>query len=571
MRVLRRRSELATVSHLTTEQHNVFTSCLLPWYRTVARVLPWRGIHDPYRTWLSEIMLQQTRVSAVLEHYARFVERFPTLVALALAPESDVLAAWSGLGYYRRARMMHRTAILLVEEHNGALPRTAAELRRLPGIGAYTSAAIASIAFGERVAVVDGNVERVLLRILGQPELQGVAGTDLVNTAAQSLVPERDPGDHNQAMMELGATVCLPRSPRCELCPVFAVCRTQGEHSTLARAPMQSRRVTYALTTRKTRGSLAVEVLLQHRPADASLMPGMLELPEIEPGEPVTSGSYGEPSLLLQREPVLRVRHAITGTNYYVEIVGLPHQRALQRVVLRDSDFEWVPVRSLGSRPITGLARKVLQRLRLMQSTVPTAVPDLPLLIGRASRIDTGEDSTRTRRPRTTKALPPHSIDSSAGEPLQQQSEETQPMATERSSSAVWQGGLKDGNGTLSTGSEVLKDEAYTFVSRFENGSGTNPEELIAAAHAGCFSMALSAELEKAGSKAEEVATTATVVLEFLNGAPTVTKINLKTDAKVPGLDEAKFQEIAKGAKENCPISRLLAAAAISLDARLTV
>lgn len=143
-------------------------------------------------------------------------------------------------------------------------------------------------------------------------------------------------------------------------------------------------------------------------------------------------------------------------------------------------------------------------------------------------------------------------------------------MPTERNGSAVWHGGLKDGNGTVSTGSGVLKDQAYTFVSRFEHGTGTNPEELIAAAHAGCFSMALSAELEKAGSKADEVATTATVVLEFVNGAPTVTRINLKTDAKVPGLDDAKFQQIAKGAKENCPISRLLAAAEISLEAKLT-
>jgi osmotically inducible protein OsmC len=133
----------------------------------------------------------------------------------------------------------------------------------------------------------------------------------------------------------------------------------------------------------------------------------------------------------------------------------------------------------------------------------------------------------------------------------------------------VWNGGLKDGKGSISTGSGVMKDQAYSFVSRFENGGGTNPEELIAAAHAGCFSMALSAELEKAGHKGDQVATTATVVLEFVEGAPTVTKIHLKTDAKVPGLDDAAFQTIAKGAKENCPISRLLAAAAIDLTATL--
>ncbi len=139
-----------------------FRTALLAWYRANARVLPWRNIDDPYRTWLSEIMLQQTRVDAVIDHYRRFLQRFPTLLALSLAPEEDVLALWSGLGYYRRARMLHRAAKFLVEEHGGSVPHTARELRTLPGIGAYTSAAIASIAFGEPVAVVDGNVERAL-------------------------------------------------------------------------------------------------------------------------------------------------------------------------------------------------------------------------------------------------------------------------------------------------------------------------------------------------------------------------------------------------------------------------
>lgn len=142
-------------------------------------------------------------------------------------------------------------------------------------------------------------------------------------------------------------------------------------------------------------------------------------------------------------------------------------------------------------------------------------------------------------------------------------------MALERSSSAVWHGGLKDGKGTISTGSGVLKEQAFSFVSRFESGSGTNPEELIAAAHAGCFSMAFSAELEKAGHKGDSVSTSATVVLDFVNGAPTVTKIHLKTEGKVPGLDDGTFQQIAEGAKKNCPISRLLAAAEIDLVATL--
>lgn len=356
----------------------------MQWYRVHARVLPWRGIRDPYRTWLSEIMLQQTRVAAVLEHYARFVERFPTMVALALASESDVLAAWSGLGYYRRARMMHRTAILLVEEHGGVLPGTALELRQLPGIGAYTSAAIASIAFGERIAVVDGNVERVLLRILGQPELRGAAAAAGVNAVAQSLLPEQDAGDHNQAMMELGATICLPRSPRCDACPVYGLCQTRGEHVTTARAPMQSRKAAYALATRKVRGSVLVEVLLQERSPEESLMPGMLELPQLQIASEAHDSGDSPADLTLREEPVLRVRHAIVGVNYYVEVLALSRRHEVRRRALRQNGFQWVATRELMNKPLTGLTRKVLQRLRLMRASGQEKTPDVPLLIGRS-------------------------------------------------------------------------------------------------------------------------------------------------------------------------------------------
>ena len=371
------RNEKKPVQQLPPEECEVFTRLLREWYCRHARDLPWRGIQDPYRTYVSEIMLQQTRVNAVLEHYTRFVERFPTLVALALSPEQDVLAAWSGLGYYRRARMMHRTAKLLVEEHGGALPSTVWELRRLPGIGVYTSSAIASIAFGERIAVVDGNVERVLLRVLGQPETPGAAAMEMLTAVAQSLVP-RDAGDHNQAMMELGATVCLPRGPLCDACPVYDLCRTRGEHRTEPRKRMQSQQVTYALTTRKARGSVAVEVLLQRRPETAPLMAGMLELPQI-----AVRGEADTKDLVLSEEPLLRVRHAITGTNYYVEVLGLRTRREVTRRALRGGDFEWVGTRDLVNLPLTGLARKVLQRLRLMKASGETNTPDIPLLMRR--------------------------------------------------------------------------------------------------------------------------------------------------------------------------------------------
>lgn len=291
-----------------------FRKALSTWYHKHARALPWRGVRNPYGTWLSEIMLQQTRVATVIERYSEFLHRFPTLPDLAAAPEEDVLALWSGLGYYRRARMLHRGAQFVVRELGGVLPETAVELRTLPGVGEYTAAAVASIAFGQSIAVLDGNVERVLLRLLGRPEEKTAAGHKFLLQTANALVPPaparrgktNPPGDHNQAMMELGATICLPRGPLCLHCPVYSFCKTRGEHPTMPRTALRSRHVAYLLTTRKH--GVRTEVLLERRPAEASLMPGMLELPPL----PLEAGAG--------REPALRLRHSITNTNYYVEI-----------------------------------------------------------------------------------------------------------------------------------------------------------------------------------------------------------------------------------------------------------
>ena len=391
-----------------------FREALLPWFRKHARELPWRGIRNPYATWLSEIMLQQTRVATVIDRYAHFLYRFPTIAALAAADEDDVLALWSGLGYYRRARMLHRGAQFVQRELNGELPRTAVELRTLPGVGEYTAAAIASIAFGESVAVLDGNVERVLLRLLGQPESTSTVARAALLRTANNLVPptprrrglSNPAGDHNQAMMELGATICLPKAPLCLQCPVIAFCRTRGTHPTPARTKLRSRRIACLLATRK-RGT-ATEVLLERRPLEASLMAGMLELPPL-PLDAVEG-----------REPVLRLRHSITNTNYYVEVfaegatgsapveefTGAGEDRTelystlwLQeppgetdpeainededvyvarpdeigpgfslraQVPAHPDDLRWLPSHRLHGKPLTGLARKVLQRLGLM-------------------------------------------------------------------------------------------------------------------------------------------------------------------------------------------------------------
>ncbi len=342
-----------------------FRRKLMSWYRENARDLPWRGVDDPYRTWVSEVMLQQTRVAAVIEHYEAFVQKFPTLVALALAPESAVLAAWSGLGYYRRARMLHKAAKFILRERGGVLPPTAAGLRTLPGVGEYTSAAIASIAFGESIAVVDGNVERVLLRITGRDEEGTAAGRAFVQAQAAALVPPRKvtarvnaAGDHNQAMMELGATLCLPRAPLCLQCPLYVLCRTRGEHITPKRKAQRSLPAAYLLSLRK-RGTLT-EVLLERRPNNASLMPGMYELPSL-PGEAVAG-----------REPVLRLRHSITNTNYYVQVFVPrgPQDQALRRAVpAAKNNLFWIRTNRLSQQPLTGLARKVLQRLDVMEVT----------------------------------------------------------------------------------------------------------------------------------------------------------------------------------------------------------
>jgi A/G-specific adenine glycosylase len=202
-----------------------FAPALLAWYDAHRRDLPWRRTRDPYAIWVSEMMLQQTQVATVHGYYERWMQRFPTVRDLASAREDDVLHAWQGLGYYSRARNLWRGAQVVVSAHAGRLPRTAAALREIPGIGPYSAGAIASIAHGERAAVVDGNVVRVLCRVFGLPgdPARAPLKAELWARAA-ALVPEDRPGDFNQAMMELGATVCLPRTPACEECPLRKRC-----------------------------------------------------------------------------------------------------------------------------------------------------------------------------------------------------------------------------------------------------------------------------------------------------------------------------------------------------------
>jgi A/G-specific adenine glycosylase len=201
---------------------------LLGWFRKYRRELPWRINKDPYRIWLSEIMLQQTRVAAVIPYYERFLERFPEIRALAEAPEEEVLRLWSGLGYYSRARNLQRAAQQIVARHGGQFPRTVDEALALPGIGSYTAAAILSIAFGAKHAVLDGNVARVLARLDAiEGDLRENGRWRNLQKSADKLLDPKSPSDWNEAMMELGAMVCTPRTPQCLLCPVAEFCRAR--------------------------------------------------------------------------------------------------------------------------------------------------------------------------------------------------------------------------------------------------------------------------------------------------------------------------------------------------------
>ena len=348
---------------------------LLAWYDVEARDLPWRRTNDPYAILVSEIMLQQTRVETVLGYYEPFLDRFPTIRDLAGAPIDDILKAWEGLGYYRRAHHLHRAARAVVSEHGGRLPRTARELRALPGIGPYTAGAVASIAFGLDEAVLDGNVVRVLSRLFcvdGNPAVAATRRRLLAH--AQRLVSRADASRLNQALMDLGARVCLPRAPRCTDCPIADECDAHHAGRETAfpqkpkRRPIPHRDVVAGAIWDAEPSSVGAKLLIAQRHAD-DMLGGLWEFPGggVEEGEALEGA--------LQREldeelgiaveilcPFMTVKHAYTHFRMTLHIFHCRHTAGSPRAI-DCADWRWVTVGELDAFAFPTADRRILAAL----------------------------------------------------------------------------------------------------------------------------------------------------------------------------------------------------------------
>ncbi len=326
------------------------SSLLAGWYAQGHRDLPWRRTTDPYRIWVSEIMLQQTRAAAVIPYYHRFLERFPTVETLAEAAETDVLALWSGLGYYSRARNLLRAARRIAAR--GAFPRQYDELRQLPGVGDYTAAAVASIAFAEPRAVLDGNVLRVVARMENDAgDIVSLKTRERFRAVAEGWLDRRHPGEFNQALMELGATVCLPRRPLCPQCPLRGECRAL-QSGTVEQLPVklghvQPARIEAVLLLLR-RGH---RVLLRQRAATERRMAGFWDLPAPEHLPGIRPGA-----------DLGRFRHTITHHRYTFTVKAAPPPKRLPASSL----FRWLEPREAGGIPLSTTARKALRLAKVL-------------------------------------------------------------------------------------------------------------------------------------------------------------------------------------------------------------
>src|SRR5277367_85438 len=349
--------------HLAGRALKTFQTRLLAWFRAHQRDLPWRRSRDPYRIWVAEVMLQQTRIAAVMPYYQRFLERFPTVESLARAPESEILRLWSGLGYYSRARNLHRAAKIIVARHKGQFPNELAAALELPGIGTYTAAAVLSIAYDVPLAVLDGNVARVLARVNAiRGDLRTPKNWRVLTAAAQTFLASHAPGDWNQSLMELGEVICTPQSPRCAECPVARHCRAYA-HSLTSEIPARRRKrvpVHMKIAAAILRDPRGHTLLVQDPGAhDTVLFSRMWQFPAVEVTrhakaelEAHVRATLGIAKISLEELPA--ARHGVTFRNITLlpflanvsELPKLPRTRIL-------------PLKNLAELPISSATRKI--------------------------------------------------------------------------------------------------------------------------------------------------------------------------------------------------------------------
>ena len=353
----------------SSESYQEFRNALLKWFKKHQREMPWRGINDPYKIWVSEVMLQQTQVKKVVDYYERFIERFPNVQTLAAAPLQDVLKVWEGLGYYARARNLHKAAQVIVNEYGGIIPTDYATFRKLPGVGDYSAAAVLSIAFNAPYAAVDGNIKRVLSRLfLIDAPINDASTLKVFQQQADELLDSEEPGLFNQAMMELGATVCRPMSPTCLVCPVNLFCaafQTARQDEFPIRLKREKVPEHHMVAGVIYKGS---EVLIVQRPLEG-LLGGLWEFPN---GQIAENETAEQACLRLLADVVnisvsdlkylTRVKHAFTHFKIVVDVYECDYQSG--EVVLNGPiDAKWVKLSELKNYPLPRATHKFLVKL----------------------------------------------------------------------------------------------------------------------------------------------------------------------------------------------------------------
>jgi A/G-specific adenine glycosylase len=343
-----------------------FTTRILDWYDKHARRLPWRGHPDPYAVWISEIMLQQTRVETVIPYFERWLELFPTVRALAESAQQNVLSAWEGLGYYSRARNLHAAAKMVVAEFGGEIPQEIKQLRQLPGIGRYTAAAIASIAFNQDVATLDGNLRRVFSRVFNVSEpADSPVGEEILWALAEEHLPPGRAGDYNQALMDLGAAICLPKNPLCLLCPLNELCKARALGVQEQRPVLRPK----SAVPHKLKAAAVImrdgRVLLSQRPAKG-LLGGMWEFPSagVDADSPEALVTALETEYRLRVSPLARLgefRHAythftLTESVYRCKLIAGGGDRPV-------APTTWVPIEELGDYPMGKVDRAIARSI----------------------------------------------------------------------------------------------------------------------------------------------------------------------------------------------------------------